>query len=158
VDPADLVVVGEIDWQHPQAELEEAALRGWRERLVKVLAGHDWRLGRPFRTQPLVRTDRRWGPRLIQPGNKPVEIEAGEWVEVVAPVERRPYCLGRLGRVHLVFWSVNRGKRNSARSTPEPQWMALVEFASQHGRSLGPRVTYTLPLTCLRARTVPDAQ
>jgi hypothetical protein len=158
VDPADLFVVTEIDWQDPPPELEEAALQAWRERLVKVLAGRDWRTGRPFRAQPVVRTDRRWSPRLIRPVAKPIELAAGDWVEVVAPVDRRPYCLGRLGRVHPVFWSVNRVNRNSARSSPEPQWMARVEFTSQHARSLGPRVTYTLPLTCLRVAPGPVTQ
>ena len=43
-------------------------LQAWRERLVKLLAGQNWRVGRPFRSQPLIRTDRRWGPRLIHPG------------------------------------------------------------------------------------------
>jgi hypothetical protein len=155
VDPADLLVIQEIDWDNPPAELEEAARWAWRERLVKVLAGHDWRDGRPFHARPLVRTDRRWGPRLVRPGPKPIEIVAGDPVEVIAAVPRRPYCLGRVGRVHLVFWSVNRQVRNSARSTAEPQWMARVEFASLHGRSRGPRVTYTLPLTCLRKTTNP---
>ncbi len=155
VDPADLLVVQEIDWHHPPAELEEAALQALRERLVKLLAGQDWRVDRPFLVQPLVRTDRRWGPRLIQPGPKPIEIAAGDWVEVAAPVPRRPYCLGRQGRVHLVFWSVSRNVRNSVRSSPEPQWMARVEFSSQHGRSRGPRVTYTLPLMCLRRSAPP---
>ena len=155
VDPADLLVITEIDWSNPPAELKEAALRAWRERLVNVLAGNDWRAGRPFRPHPVVRTDRRWSQRLIRPGPKPIEVAPGSWVEVVAPVERRPYCLGRLGRVHLVFWSVNRVGRNSARSAPEPQWMARVEFTSQHARSLGPRVTYTLPLTCLRVAPAP---
>ena len=150
VDPADLIVVSEIDWSNPPAELGEAVLQAWRERLVNVLAGNDWRAGRPFLAQPVVRTDRHWGPRLIQPGARPIELEAGDWVEVVAPVEQSPYCLGRVGRVHLVFWSVNRTGGRSARSGPEPQWMARVEFTSQHARSIGPRVTYTLPLTCLR--------
>ena len=38
VDPADLVVVAEIDWQHPPAELEAAALHSLRQRLVMLLA------------------------------------------------------------------------------------------------------------------------
>ena len=43
LDPADLVVVAEIDWQHPPAELEAAVLHALRQRLVVVLAGHEWR-------------------------------------------------------------------------------------------------------------------
>jgi len=97
VDPGDLIVVSEIDWQNPPPELGQAALQTWRERLVKVLAGQNWRTGRPFRAQPLRRTDRRWGPRLTQPGPKPNELSAGDRVEVIAPVPGRPYCLGPPG-------------------------------------------------------------
>src|SRR5207253_6776255 len=39
LDPADLMVVAEIDWQHPPAELEEAVLHSLRRRLVTLLAG-----------------------------------------------------------------------------------------------------------------------
>jgi hypothetical protein len=153
VDPGDLLVVNEIDWQNPPPELAESALQAWRLRLVSVLAGQDWRIGRPFRAQPVVRTDRRWGPRLLQPGPKPVAISAGNRVEVIDPVPQRPQCLGREGRVHLVFWSTNRQVRNSARSSANPQWMARVEFTRLHACSRGPRVTYTLPLECLRVVT-----
>jgi len=149
VDPGDLLVVSEINWQNPPPELEEAALQAWRERLVKVLSGRDWRVGRPFRAQAVVRTDRRWSPRLIRPGAKPVQIEAGAWVQVVGPVPRL-HCAGRLGRVHLVFWSTNRTRQNPARCSAEPQWMARVEFPRQRKRGLEPRVIYTLPLASLR--------
>ena len=54
-----------------------------------------------------------------------------------------------MGLVHLVYWSFNRNFKNPARATPEPQWMARVEFKSQGRRSHGPRVTYTLPLASL---------
>jgi hypothetical protein len=159
VDPGDLVVVREIDWQNPPPELEEAARQSWRKRLVKVLAGQDWRRGRVYRVQPVVQTDRRWGPRLVRPGPRPADIAAGDWVQVVAPVPSRPYCLGRVGLVHLVYWSFNRNFKNPARATPEPRWMARVEFKSQHGRSRGPRVTYTLPLESLgRASASAGAQ
>jgi hypothetical protein len=155
VDPGDLLVVDEIDWQHAPPELEEAALQSWRERLLKVLAGQDWRLGRPYRPHPVRRTDRRWGPRLVRPGLKPVAVAAGAWVRVSRPVPSRPHCLGRVGLVHLVYWSFNRNRRQSVRASSEPQWMARVEFKSQHGRSLGPRVTYTLPLSALEPAVVP---
>jgi hypothetical protein len=155
VDPADLLVVSEIDWQSPPPEIEEAALQSWRERLVKVLGGQDWRTGQPFRANPLVRTDRRWSPRLIQPGPKPIEVAPGNLVEVVGPVPRRPQCTGRQGRVHLIFWSANRTQQNPARSTPEPQWMARVEFPRQRKRGSEPRVIYTLPLASLRVSTAP---
>jgi hypothetical protein len=154
VDPGDLLVVNEINWQNPPAELEEAARQAWRERLVKVLAGQDWRVDRPFRAQPVVRSDRRWSPRLIRPGAKPVDVEAGDWVQVVGPLLRRPHCVGRRRRVHLVFWSTNRTEQNPARSGREPQWMARVEFPRQRERGLEPRVMYTLPLASLRLSAV----
>ena len=155
VDPGDLIVVDEIDWQDPPVELEEAARQAWRERLVTVLAGQNWRLGRPFRAQPVVRSDRRWSPRLVRPGAKPVQVEPGDWVEIVGPLPRRTNCVGRRGRVHLVFWSPNRTQQNPARSGAEPQWMARVEFPRQRKRGLEPRVTYTLPLASLRVSTAP---
>lgn len=37
LDPADLRVVREIDWQHPPAELEAAALRSIRRRVIVLL-------------------------------------------------------------------------------------------------------------------------
>jgi hypothetical protein len=98
--------VREIDWRHPPVELERAALQSWREHLVQLLAGRVWRAESPYRARPLRRTDRRWGPRLIQPAPKPIEVSAGDWVEVRMPVPGRPYCLGRRGRVHLVFWYI----------------------------------------------------
>jgi hypothetical protein len=39
VCPGDLMVVAEIDWQHPPAELEAAVLHSLRQRLVILLAG-----------------------------------------------------------------------------------------------------------------------
>jgi HNH endonuclease len=39
LDPADLVVVTEIDWAHPPAPLEAAVLGALRRRLLRLLAG-----------------------------------------------------------------------------------------------------------------------
>jgi len=47
LDAADLVVVTEIDWQHPPIELEAAALQSLRQRLVIVLADRSGRQHRP---------------------------------------------------------------------------------------------------------------
>jgi hypothetical protein len=150
VDPGDLLVVQEIDWHNPPAELEEAALQAWRTRLVKVLAGRNWRAEHPYIHRPLNRSDRRWRPRFLTPPQKPIALAVGDWVDVISPPPGRPGGLGRRGRVQLVFWTVNRQIRMSARSTAEPQWMARVEFPTRHGKSRGPRVIYTLPLTILR--------
>jgi hypothetical protein len=38
IDPADLLVVDEIDWQHASAELESTVLRALRQRLLRLFA------------------------------------------------------------------------------------------------------------------------
>lgn len=62
LDPGDLPAVGEIDWQHLPAQLESAILQSLRRRLVRILAGHDWRTMRPHRstTGPKPATGRAW--------------------------------------------------------------------------------------------------
>ena len=47
LDPADLPAVKEIDCQHLPSELESAVLRSLRWRLVRILAGQDWRTMQP---------------------------------------------------------------------------------------------------------------
>src|SRR5882672_7336114 len=89
----------------------------------------------------------RPNPCLISPGPKPLEIVPGDQVQVAVPCPGRPDCFGSM---RLVFWSSNRNCQNPARTTPQPQWVARVEFTSQHAWRLGPRVTYTLPIACLR--------
>ena len=50
LDPGDLpAVVKEIDWQYVAAELEAAVLQSLRWRLIRILAGQDWRTMRPHR-------------------------------------------------------------------------------------------------------------
>ena len=48
LDPADLVVVTEIDWQHPSIEFEAAALQSLRQRLVILLTDRSGRQHRPM--------------------------------------------------------------------------------------------------------------
>ena len=150
-DPADFLVVEEVDWAHPPPELERAVRRALVERIVMTLEGRDWRAGRLYQPHPLRKTDRhyRWGKRLAKPGPKPVALEAGDRVRVCRPVPVRPFCEGRVGQIRLVYWTVNRQAKNSARETPEPQWMARVEFKRERRLRYGPRVTYSLPLSAL---------
>jgi len=49
LDPGDLPAVEEIDWPQQPAQLESAVRQSLRQRLVQVLAGHDWRGMRPHR-------------------------------------------------------------------------------------------------------------
>jgi len=48
LDPADLVVVTEIDWQHLSIEFEAATLQSLRQRLVILLADRSGRQHRPM--------------------------------------------------------------------------------------------------------------
>lgn len=150
-DPADFLVVSEVDWTKPPAELERAVRRSLMARIVQSLNGGDWRTGRLYQTHPIRKTDRhyRWGKRLAKPGPKPLELEAGDWVRVGQPVPARPHCQGRVGRIQLVYWTVNRQAKNSARTLPEPAWMARMEFRRERRLAGGPRVTYSLPLASL---------
>lgn len=158
LDPADLLVVEEIDWAHPPPELEAAALRSLRQRLVQVLRGEDWRAARPHRLHPVSTTDHRRGPRLHMPGPRPTDIAAGDRVRCVRDVPGRPACAGRIGLVRLVYWSVNRAPHNPARAgSPGAAWVARVEFKKLRRLSAGPRVTYTLPLSVLERVDAEDA-
>ena len=67
VDPGDLVVVDQIDWQHPPAQLEAAVLHSLRWRLVQVLAGHDWRSLRPQRLYQPAEAETGCKPRRAIP-------------------------------------------------------------------------------------------
>lgn len=55
LDPGDLPVVREIDWSDPPANLERAVRRALVLRIARTLGGQDWRVGRPYRAQPLWR-------------------------------------------------------------------------------------------------------
>jgi len=48
LDPADLLVVDEIDWQHPPMELETAALLCLRTRLLRLLSGRSQQVPGPL--------------------------------------------------------------------------------------------------------------
>ena len=85
LDVGDLVVVAEIDWQHPPAELEAAVLHALRQRLVMLLAGHDWRTLHPHASsaRPLVRRGSRSG---VESG---VSASADVLVAIARPAEAR---------------------------------------------------------------------
>ncbi len=145
-DPADLLVVGEIDWTNPPAELERDVRRSLVERLVRILRGEDWRAGRLFQSHAIRTTDKRWRMGLSKPGPRPNGIVAGDLVRCVGKVEDRVVSRDRVGVVHLVYW---RRNTNRSRSDSEPCWIARVEFAKTRHRGEGVRVTYGVPLAAL---------
>jgi hypothetical protein len=154
IDPGDLTCVAELDFEHLPPDLEEAMVRALRERLVKVLAGQDWRAGRLHTAQPTVKGRYLPGSRQrypLKPAPKPNGIEPGMWAEVIEDVPDRPGVFGRVGFVHLVYPA--NAKYSYVRSGGTASlWMARVEFKSLHdGRKRrAPRVTYSLPLTVLK--------
>jgi hypothetical protein len=153
VDPADLLVIEEIDWEHPPAELAEAVRHSLMTRLVKILSGQDWRSGRPYQPHPKRTTSRRWSRHVKSSLPKPVEIIAGDWVQVRQKVPARPGVKGHIGYVHVVYWSGNRQKAGTARTAAEACWMARVEFKKGTARK---RLNCTLPLTVLEKVSAPN--
>jgi ribosomal protein S27E len=152
VDPGDLVVVQELDLEHLPPELEAAMRRSLRERLVKVLAGVDWRADRPHRPEQTVGRGRsgRWKRTPRPPGPKPNDLQPGEHVVVLDPGAGRPYCRGRVGLLHLVYWAGNHFSPRGGSSAP--RWMGRVEFKPLRGPgrpAAAPRVTYSFPLEAL---------
>lgn len=59
VDPADLLVIEEIDWGRPPEELAAAVRRSLMARAVNILSGRDWRAGQPYQPHPTRTTSRR---------------------------------------------------------------------------------------------------
>lgn len=152
VDPADLLVIGEINWSDPPAELAEAVRRSLMERLVKILAGQDWRAGRPYQPHPNPNHRQQWRRRdRSEPTEpKPVEVEAGDWVRLCRK-SVKPEAGGRAGLVSLVYWSRNRQRSNQTRQNDGGEWMAKVEFKRQGNL---PRLKTTLPLKSLKKAEV----
>lgn len=144
VDPADLVVVEEIAWDHAPRELVEAATASLRARLVKLLAGQDWRAGRPYQPHQVaglsrIKRQRRRGGSPAAP--KPVEISAGDAVRLATSLPGYERLQGRTGMVQLVFWA-RMGGAGVART-----WRARVEFMD---RGAAQRAHATLPLEALQ--------
>lgn len=148
VDPADLLVVKEINWNDPPTELAEAVRRSLMTRLVTLLSGKDWRANRPYQPHPIRTTGKRWGQTRETPAEpKPVEIDQGDLVKVVGKVLERPKAKRRVGLVQVVYWSANKQKAGTAKPGKVACWMARVEFKRQ-GKL--PRLKYTLPLSVLK--------
>lgn len=140
VDPADLLVLRMVDWSVPPPSLEQAIRRSLVERLVKVLAGQDWRAGRLYQAQRERKTDRNYQWRVVEPGVPPQHIRAGSRVRCTERVPGKGAAFGREGLVQLVYW----------RHHGERCWMAKVDFPREKGRRIhGERVKYTLPISAL---------
>ncbi len=143
-DPADLLIVDEIEWVNPPAELELAVRRSLVERLVKILSGQDWTFGRPYKAYPIRTTDKRWRPAMFKspprPGGCP---SVGDQVRCARSLDDHRDMLGREGEVLLVYY-----RRNTNRTRPDtkPQWMVRVKFDKTKRRGEKSYVVYSLPV------------
>lgn len=151
-DPADLLVIREINWDDPPAELAEAVRRSLMERLAKILAGQDWRAGRPYQPHPDPINKQQWLRRdRSEPAEpKPIEVSAGDWIRLRRK-SVKPEAGDRAGLVSLVYWSRNRQRNNRTRQNDGGEWMARVEFKRQGDL---PRLKATLPLKSLKKAEV----
>lgn len=147
VDPADLVVVKELDLSKLPPDLEDDMLRSLRRRLLSVLSRADWRATSLYKPQPTrgfarIKTRRSWGTTAKPTPNPNPTVMPGMHARAIRAKPNRSFIVGRIGLVHLVYWAWAR----SGAEDRTPQWMCRLEFQSQHNRSLGQRVTYSVPL------------
>lgn len=149
IDPADLVVVDELDWEHLPAELEHDIRQALTQRLASILNGGDWRANRLYQTHRetsgrFKKVRKRW----TRPA-EPAALQTGQRVRCVTRVEPRPELLNREGLVQAVIWCMQR--QSGEKLTREKGWYARVEFPKVRNSDVDtrPRVTVTLPVGAL---------
>jgi hypothetical protein len=77
-------------------------------------------------------------------------------VRVTQEVPSRPGVNGRVGFVHVVYWSGNKQKTGSAREAAEACWLARIEFKKMRGSgNEEKRLNCSLPLTALAKVAAP---
>lgn len=150
VDPADLLVIAEIDWNNAPAELAEAVRKSLMTRLVKIMGGQDWRAGRlyrPHRTTTTTKYHKRNPPPAIA---KPNHVDVGDRVRVVKIDPNRPEINGRAGYVHTIYWSAYGGMSAARRGNDAGgAWVARVEYKRDPKQNL-PRLNRIVPVLMLR--------
>lgn len=154
LDPADLLVVKEIDWSNPPEDLARAVRRSLMDRLVKILQRQDWRAGRLYQPHPANLTGKRHQKRNPPPATpKPNTVSAGDWVKLAQKAAKKiPNASGiakRVGLVHTVYWSAYGSQSNRRRGDRDGgAWVARVEFKGSRKKNL-PRLNRILPLDAL---------
>lgn len=152
IDPADLLVVREIDWDCISEELEAAIRRSLMARLVTVISGGDWRAASPYKAEVARVTTRRWNNstnRQQTMESPPYRLKIGEWVQLTVAHPLRPGLRKRQARVKSVYFSRTRQVQNGLREGLGACWVARVEYT---GDGL-PRVNATIPLVYLKPPT-----
>jgi hypothetical protein len=157
IDPADLLVVAEIDWDNPPADLADAVRKSLMGRLVKILSGQDWRAGRLYQPHKANTTDKKHQKRNPPPPvPKPKEIDAGDWVRLTKRLPNGSGIERRRGLVHVVYWSAYGSQSNHRRGRDDGgAWVARVEFKGNQEKNQ-PRLQRVLPLDAL-AKAQPAA-
>lgn len=143
IDPGDLVVVEEIDWETVSDDLLAAVTRSLRERVVKILSGQDWRAGRPYRTHQVRGLSRIKQPRGRRFGANPPktrDVGPGDQCVVRGADGEYAHLNGKTVRVHVVFYA-----RMKMRNQPK-SWRARCEFIEDGAAA---RVNATLQLDWL---------
>ncbi|MBI3654112.1 MAG: hypothetical protein HY231_24030 [Acidobacteria bacterium] len=140
-DPADLLVIKQIDWNNPPPELEREVRRSLMLRLMKIILRQDWRSGSIYQAVNIRKTGKRWGVAKFQAPPRPLNLVTND---LVICKSEDPQCAGRIGEILTVIYS--RKMKNTAKQKAEPGWMARVEF-KREGQL--PRLHRTLPLELL---------
>lgn len=158
VNPADLLLIKEIDWNEPQIDAETEALikRCLIQRALKILKfGKNWRDHEIYKLQPVKRSYKPHGGLLTkhpvpEPPNK---IKVGDWVKVNR--DTMTGVAGRVGIVRGVHYSPLTQNRRDG--TKRRCWVARVEFPKRGaGNPEYKRVNYTFPLDNLDTTLEPQ--
>ena len=108
IDPADLLVIKEIDWNNPPTELAEAVRRSLISRLVKALSGQNWRAGRPYDLHPRAKKPQPARYRF-KVGGERIVLKPGDLIQVIKSLPGKRYLLARLGYVQQIRRNKGRG-------------------------------------------------
>lgn len=145
VDPADCLIMNEIDWDNVSQELADAIRKSLAYRMVSILSGKDWRANREHKTAyGLSRNKKKqqWD-KQVQPERPDLQI--GEIVKSTRSIPFRPGFRKKQGIVKSIYYSLGGLSTKPIKTNPfpEPGWRATVEYKSKSkaGSAHGPRVS-----------------
>ena len=164
INPADLILVREIDWSKPvNPELEDLMRRAFVQRILKIIRfGAGWRSKEiyTFQKKKDYLAKRIKSPResafakdLPAPPN---DLETGDWVTL--KIRIRQVAEGRRGVIKGIYYSPQKQPRTDG--TRRTCWIASVEFPkikrfTKEGEN---RIRYNLPLDALEKTGKPDVE
>ena len=153
IDPADLLLVREIDWSKPvHSELTEMIKDSLIERMLRIIAGkplrkYPYKFGRRSKPRKYLKTETSLSAWNNLPP-KPNELKAGDWVTINFPASG--VDITRSGIIKSLNYSPQSQTRHDG--TKRCCWVGIVEFP-RYSRGAAdtnpPRVRLSLPLDCL---------